>query len=218
MEAVACPDCDLLQRLPALAPGDRARCARCDHVLARELRDPLDRPLALTLAAAIVLIVANTSPLMGLSAVGRTASTTIVGGAIQMWQTGEPLTALAVVFCAVVAPGLYLLYMLIVLLGARHTPVPRWVGALLRGAQSVQPWSMNEVMLLGILVALIKIAELATVTAGIGLYAVGALVVLIPAIMVNFDPRQIWQRVEWDDGESPGAPAPGAATATREAQ
>ena len=44
----------------------------------------------------------------------------------------------------------------------------------------MQPWSMNEVMMLGILVALIKIAELATVEPGIGMYAVGALVVLFP--------------------------------------
>ena len=49
----------------------------------------------------------------------------------------------------------------------------------------MQPWSMIEVMLLGILVALIKIAELATVDAGIGMYAVGALVVLFPAITVT---------------------------------
>jgi paraquat-inducible protein A len=67
----------------------------------------------------------------------------------------------------------------------------------------MRPWSMNEVMLLGILVALIKIAELATVDAGIGMYAVGALVILFPAIMVTFDPGEIWQRVEWADDRPP---------------
>jgi len=56
------------------------------------------------------------------------------------------------------------------------------------------------VMMLGILVALIKIAELATVDPGIGMVAVGVLVVLFPAIMVTFDPREVWKRVEWDDG------------------
>ena len=54
----------------------------------------------------------------------------------------------------------------------------------------MKPWSMNEVMMLGILVALIKIAELATVDAGIGMYAVGAMVLLFPAIMVTFDPEK----------------------------
>ena len=72
---------------------------------------------------------------------------------------------------------------------------------MLRWAESMRPWSMNEVMLLGILVALIKIAELATVEAGVGMYAVGALVVLFPAIMVTFDPHEVWQRVQWADDE-----------------
>jgi paraquat-inducible protein A len=58
-------------------------------------------------------------------------------------------------------------------------------------------WSMPEVMLLGILVALIKIAALATVIPGVGLYAMGALVILLAAIKLTFDPRQIWQRLEW---------------------
>ena len=69
----------------------------------------------------------------------------------------------------------------------------------------MQPWSMNEVMILGILVALIKIAELATVEPGIGMYAVGGLVVLFAAIMVTFDPREVWKRIEWADGRVPRA-------------
>ncbi len=75
----------------------------------------------------------------------------------------------------------------------------------------MQPWSMNEVMLLGILVALIKIAELATVDPGIGMYAVGVLVVLFPAIMVSFDPREIWKRIEWADDEPSSAHGAGDA-------
>jgi paraquat-inducible protein A len=72
---------------------------------------------------------------------------------------------------------------------------------------------MNEVMMLGILVALIKIAELATVTAGVGIYAVGGLVVLLPAVMVTFDAREAWKRVAWAGGGAP--PLSGARDATR---
>jgi paraquat-inducible protein A len=57
-------------------------------------------------------------------------------------------------------------------------------------------------MMLGILVALIKIAELATVEAGIGMFATGALVLLFPAIMVTFDVDDLWQRVEPAGGEA----------------
>ena len=79
--------------------------------------------------------------------------------------------------------------------------MPGWVGELLRWADGMRPWSMVEVMMLGILVALIKIAELAKVEPGIGMYAVGVLMLLIPAIEVSFDPDAIWHRVAWVDAE-----------------
>jgi paraquat-inducible protein A len=203
METVACPDCDLLQVIPELPPGGKARCPRCAHTVATRSSNPIDLPLALTITALILLIVGNTAPLMSLSAVGRYASTTIIGGAYEMWVEGQEITAAIVAFCAVIAPAGYVLFMLTVLLAARRPPAPQWVGEMMRGAEFMQPWSMNEVMMLGILVALIKIAELATVEAGIGMYAVGGLVLLFPAIMVTFDPEEIWRRVEWADGTSP---------------
>jgi len=196
METIACPDCDLLQHLPEIPSGSKAQCPRCARVVATRSVDPLDRPLALTITALIALIVANTAPLMAISAVGRHASTTIVGGAYEMWMQGQEVTAMIVAFCAVIAPAGYLLFMLTVLLAVRRPPAPRWIGEMLRGADSLRLWSMNEVMILGILVALIKLAELATVTAGVGMYAVGALVILFPAIMVSFDPDEIWGRWE----------------------
>ncbi len=214
METVACPDCDLLQRIPELPPGGKASCQRCGKTLAAELPDPLDRPLALTLAAAIVFVVANTTPLMGLSAAGREATTTIIGGAQQMWLHGRELTAMAIAFCAVIAPAAYIAFLLTALLAVRRPPAPRWIGTLLRWANLMRPWSMNEVMMLGILVALIKIAQLATVIPGIGMYAVGVLVVLLSTIAVTFDAREIWRRVEWASGRKASpAPHPAASAA-----
>jgi len=207
LETVACPACDLLQQMPPLAPGAKARCLRCTEPLASRPADPLDRPLALTVAAAIVFIIANTQPLMGLEAVGRQASTTILGGAYEMWVQGRELTAMVVAFCVVIAPASYIAFMLTVLLAVRRPPAPHWVADLLRWADFMKPWSMSEVMMLGILVALVKIAELATVTPGIGMYAVGLLVILLPAIMVNVDPGEVWRRVEWADGAARAASA-----------
>jgi len=90
-----------------------------------------------------------------------------------------------------------------VLIAVRRPPAPRWVGEMLRAAQSVAPWSMTEVMMLGILVALVKIAQLATVEAGIGMFAAGAFIVLIAAIQVTFDADEVWKRVRWADGRAP---------------
>ena len=217
LDTMACPDCDLPQIIPQLLPGGSARCARCHETIARNPSDPIDRPLALTVAAAIVYLIANTMPLMGLSAVGRTATTTITGGAQEMWLQGSQITAVAVAFCAVIAPGAYLAFMLTVLIAARRPPAPRWVGDLLRFAAFMQPWSMNEVMLLGILVALIKIATLADVSPGVGIYSVGVLILLLAAIAATFDRHEVWTRVQWADGSlpppEPDAPPDARATA-----
>lgn len=205
VETIACPDCDLLQRIPPLPPGGKARCARCGETLVNQRADPLDRPLALTVAAALALVLANTMPLMGLEVVGRESSTTIMGGAYEMWLRGSEITAVIVAFCAVIAPAGHVLFMLVVLLAVRRPPAPRWVGEMLRSAHFMQPWSMTEVMMLGILVALVKIAQLATVVPGVGMYSAGAFVLLIAAVMVTFDPREVWKRVEWADGRPPPA-------------
>jgi paraquat-inducible protein A len=194
----ACPGCDLLQRLPTLPSGARARCIRCGQTLAVEAGPgSLGRVLALAVAAAIVFIIGNTTSLMGLSAVGRQTSTTILGGAYELWLQGYQVTAAAVAFACVLAPAAYLSFLLAVLWMVARPRLPKWVGGLLRHASFMLSWSMPEVMLLGILVALIKIAALATVVPGVGLYAMGVLVVLLAAIKLTFDPRQIWQRLEW---------------------
>jgi len=203
LETIACPDCDLLQQIPPLPIDGKARCPRCTKTLVTQRADPLHRALVLTIAAAITLIVANTMPLMGLSAAGREASTTIIGGAREMWLQGSEITAVVVAFCAVIAPAGHVGFLLTVLLAVRHPPAPRWVGELLRSSHFMQPWSMTEVMMLGILVALFKIAQLATVLPGIGMYAAGVFVVLVAAILVSFDPRDVWERVEWADGRMP---------------
>jgi paraquat-inducible protein A len=211
--SIACPDCDLLQHLPPLPRGTKARCVRCGYVLASRPPGPRDLPLALALAAAITFVIANVSPLMDLSVVGRTASTTIAGGAYQMWVEGEPIVGVLIAFCAVIAPGGYILFMLTLLIAARRSPPPFWVGEMLRWAHHFEMWSMLEVMMLGILVALIKIAEVASVETGIGMYAVFALMVFIPSILVTFDARELWTRVAWVDGTTSQRPLPGSAVA-----
>lgn len=198
---MACQECDLLQRIPPLPIRGEAHCARCGYSLAARPSDPLQIPLALTITAAIVFIIANATPLLGLSAVGRHASTTIIGGAWQLWLEGETITAAIVMFCAVIAPAFFIVLMLTVLLLAKRAPVPHWGGEVLRWSLHMQPWSMYDVMSLGILVALIKVAQLASVEPGIGLYAMGMLALLLPAIMVSFDAREIWKLVPCEASE-----------------
>ena len=202
-EIVACPDCDLLQRIPALSPGGAACCPRCGRVLATRKPGSLQRTTALAVAAAIAFLIANMEPLMGLSLSGREASTTIAGGVWQMWEQGERITALLIALFAVVAPAMQIGFLLAILLSVRRPPAPLWVGTLLRWVEIAGSWSMVEVMMLGILVSLVKIAAIATVSPGVGIFAAGGLILLLAAMSASFDPREAWSRVRWVNGEGP---------------
>src|SRR5262249_40380848 len=103
MDTIACPDCDLLQKIPELPAGSKARCSRCAGRVGMGWVDQIVLPLALPFPAVVVFIVENPWPLMSLSGVGRSASTTIWGGVYQLWLQDEAITAVIVAFCAVIA-------------------------------------------------------------------------------------------------------------------
>jgi paraquat-inducible protein A len=199
---IACPHCDLLQKLPDLEPGASARCPRCDKELWRRREDSLNRTLALTLAAAVLYGIANSVPMLGLTVVGREAFTTVFGGALQLWRDDREVVAALVLFTVVLSPALQIGLMLAIVLGARRERAPRWVGTLLRHHPTTCTWSMLEVMMIGVLVALIKIADYAKVIPGVALFALGALVFVLAAIQASFDPREVWDRVEWAEASA----------------
>jgi len=202
-DVVACPDCDLLQRIPPLPPGGAACCPRCRRMLATCKPGSIERTTALAVAAAIAFLITNVEPLMGLSLAGREASTTIAGGVWRMWEHGERITALLIALFAVIAPALQIGFLLAILLSVRRPPAPRWVGMLLRWVVIAGSWSMVEVMMLGILVSLVKIAAIARVVPGVGIFAAGGLILLLAAMSSSFDPREAWSRVRWVNGDWP---------------
>lgn len=199
---IACLHCDLVQRLPALATGEAARCPRCAKLLWRHGADVLNRTLALTVAAAMLYLIANFAPMLGLEAVGRTAQTTVLGGAQQLWRDGRETVSVLVLFTVVIAPALQIGFLIAIIVGAQRPRPPHWIAILLRFHPATQIWSMIEVMLIGVLVALVKIAELATVVPGLALYALAGLAVAFAAIQSIFDPHEVWDRIEWADARA----------------
>jgi paraquat-inducible protein A len=117
--------------------------------------------------------------MLGLTILGRAASTTVIGGAQHLWDDGQETVSALVFFTAVLAPALQIIFMLAIVLGARRKPAPRWVGTMLRHNRTMQTWSMIEVMMLGVLVALVKFADYATVIPGLALFVLGALVLCL---------------------------------------
>src|SRR5229473_2919098 len=194
---IACQHCDLVQRLPELEPGASARCPRCNKELWRRREDSLNRTLALTVAAAVLYVIANSVPMLGLTIVGRDASTTVIGGAEHLWDNGQRLVGVLVLFTAIVAPALQIGLMLAIVLGGMRERAPRWVGALLRHHPTTRIWSMIEVMMVGVLVALVKIADYATVIPGTALFMLGALIFIFAGMQASFDSREVWEKIEW---------------------
>ena len=202
---VACLHCDLLQRIPELEPGGSARCPRCNKELWRRREDSLNRTLALTLAAVVLYVIANSVPMLGLTIVGREASTTVIGGAQHLWDNGQKIVGVLVLLTAVIAPALQIGLMLAIVLGAMRERAPRWVGALLRHHPTTRIWSMIEVMMVGVLVALVKIADYATVIPGVALFVLWVLVFLLAGMSTSFDSREVWEKIQWADEEQRNA-------------
>jgi paraquat-inducible protein A len=134
-----------------------------------------------------------------------------------MWVQGEKVAALLIAIFAVIAPALQIGFLLAVLLSVRRPPAPRWVGTLLRWMEIAGSWSMVEVMLLGILVSLVKIAALARVIPGVGIFAAGGLILLLAAMSSSFDPREAWSRIRWVNGEWPQRVLPAGRKSAAEA-
>lgn len=192
---IACRECDLLQKEIALPEGTVAACARCGAVLYRNPAGGPERTLALLSAAAILFVLANAFPIVGIESRGSRHAATLFGAVAALWAEHMPLVAGLVLFTTILAPA-FELFTLIFILAAARSRMPLPLAALLRLALSVRPWSMIEVFMLGVLVAVVKLSKLATIEPGIALWCYAALIVLFAAAMAGFDPHALWARLE----------------------
>ena len=193
---VACHDCDLLCRLPEVPEGATAYCARCGAVLRRRRRKSIERTLALTMAASVLFAVANAFPFLSFEMQGRITETTLATGVFDLWEQGVPEIAVLVGFTAVFAPFAQLTLLLYVLLPVHLGRVPWQMPRMFRLLRRIQPWSMMEVFLVGILVAVVKLVDLADVVPGLALWAFAALIVVLAGALSTLDPEAIWERIE----------------------
>lgn len=193
---IACHECDLLQRTAPLAHDVIARCRQCMTVLDRPLDDNLDRPLAYTLAAAVLFIIANLFPIVGLELQGQSTAATLFGTSHALYQQDMTLLAALVFFTTILVPALQLSAMAYVLILLRVGHRPRFLPLALRVLQAVRPWGMVEVFILGVLVSLVKLGSVADVVPGIALWSFGGLLVMIAAAVASFDARVIWLQQE----------------------
>jgi paraquat-inducible protein A len=193
---MACHECDLLQREILLPERGTATCARCGAVLYRRNPHSIERSLAIATAASMLFLLANVFPLVGLRVGGELVQTTLFGAARAIYANDMKILGVVVLITTVVAPLIELVAMLALLVPLWGRRVPLAGASLLRAMRAVQPWRMGEVLMLGVLVALVKLAHIAEVIPGIALWSLGGLVVLTAAGMSTFDPRELWARID----------------------
>ena len=193
---IACHECDLLQRETILPPGGKACCRRCGAVLYRNKPDSLDRTLAFTLGAAVLFVLANVNPVVGLEASGNRSSTTLFGTVRVLHEGDMTSVALLVFATTILMPALEIGAMLYMLLPLRLGRVPNGLPAMFRLVYTVRPWGMVEVFMLGTLVSLAKLSHIAAVIPGVGLWSFGALMFVLAASAASFEPRDFWAQVD----------------------
>jgi paraquat-inducible protein A len=193
----SCHDCGLLVRLPhAHARG--ARCARCGAALHARKPQSLQRTWAYVIAAAVCYIPANALYIMTITSLGKPEPSTILSGVIYLLHHGMWPLALIVFIASVFVPLMKLVILIFLLVSvhrrSRWRPVERT--RLYRLTEAIGRWSMVDIYVVTILVALVKLGNLATIEAGAGAVFFGAVVVLTMLAAESFDPRLIWDTSE----------------------
>jgi paraquat-inducible protein A len=192
----ACLDCDALYSVPMLREGERALCPRCHANLFSRRANFVHRAAALVIAAAFFFILANAFPFLILRANYRESYMHLSGCISGLQEQGFPVLAAMVGIFTLGAPTLLIIalsYVLVPLLRERRLP---WALPFCRAIHEARRWNMVEVFLLGVLVSLLKLGNLATLTLGPSFWAFVGLIVCLIAALAAIDQAELWARLE----------------------
>ena len=200
---LACPVCELVSRAPAA--GDAGECPRCGARVHSRKPESVSRTWALLIAAAILYIPANVEPVMITTSIFGTQADTIMSGVVYLWASGSWPLALLVFVASVAVPLAKLLALGYLAASVQRRSRHHRLGRtrLYRLLEYIGRWSMLDVFVVMVLVALVKLQALANIQAGPGAMWFGFVVVLTMLASMSFDPRLIWDPAEDDDGRDP---------------
>jgi paraquat-inducible protein A len=200
-QLVGCHECDLLMLKPALAMGERANCPRCGYELFRHNHKVVKRSLALVISALLLFIPACFFPIMQINVLGQTSLDTVWSGVLSLYEAGGILQSIAVVvfLSSMVIPFLKLMIQFLVLLSI-SLDIGRAYGLYLyRIYHQMQEWGMLEVYLMGILVSIVKLIDIAKPSLGVGLFCFISLLLVQVWLEVTMEPHQIWEELAGGD-------------------
>lgn len=195
---VACHSCNLLSKAASTGPHAEAVCPRCGEVLHARKPDSISRTWALLIAAVICYIPANLLPMTVVTSLGNTQEDTIISGVIYFLNHGQWPIGLVIFAASIVLPlaKIFSLGYLLISVQRKSQWRPEERAKLYRMTEAIGRWSMTDIYVVTILVALVSLGNLATVKAGPGAIFFGAVVIITIFAAMSFDPRKIWDNME----------------------
>jgi len=193
---MACHECDAIHRIKPLKGKAAAHCIRCGAVLYKHKANSLERTLAFAIAAMILFVLANSFPFLGMRIGAQIRETTLITGIYELYIQGMQVIAILVFLTTLLVPFIQMMCLFYLLVPLKFGRVPRYLPRVLRFLNSLAPWSMVEVFMVGILVSLVKLAGMAQIIPGISVYSFMALIFVLAAMLVSLDTHLIWQKWE----------------------
>lgn len=191
-ELIACEQCDAVFKKLSLANGEIARCTRCGGELDRNAQQRRNHLLPLTIASLIIFVIANVFPIVEMELQGLHSQTTLIGAVLSLATEDISMVAVLVLATTILFPFMQMLILFYLLVPSKNPDNRPGFNLLIRVMQALRPWGMIEVFLLGVLVALIKLSNMATIIPGIALWAFCMLTIML-TVVVSFNPRYLWQ-------------------------
>jgi paraquat-inducible protein A len=194
--ATACPECDLLLQDVAVPAGSESVCPRCGHVLREGRPDSVPHALALSTLGLVLFGPAIGMPLLSLSVTGLRQESSLAEAILALGDRGLWEVALMVAICAVAAPFLNLWMLFAVSVALQGRSKPGWLPLLMRLNHRVREWAMLEVFLMGVLVSIVKLKDIAELLPGVGLYCFVCLMLCSLLLDTVIDEHELWQTWE----------------------
>jgi paraquat-inducible protein A len=181
-----CDVCELV------SPVRNVRCPRCHSRLHLRVRESLQRTWALTIAALILYFPANLLPILKITSVTGDKQNTILGGVVQFWQQGDYLVAIIIFSASIVIPVLKIIAIVSLSLAARTGRRPFGMTRIYRVTEFIGRWSMTDVFVVAILVAVVQLGSALSIHPGAAAISFAGVVILTMLAATSFDPRLIW--------------------------
>lgn len=188
-----------------LAPLDQHHCPRCGAAMHARKIDSLQRTIALLITACVLYIPANLYPIMLTDQLGSTEPSTIMGGVVLLIKLGSaPVAAVIFIFSVMVPSGKLMAMFYLVWTAHKGSAVsPQQRSAMYRITEFVGKWSMVDVFVVAILVALVHLGGLLVIRPGIAALAFAGVVIVTMVAAESFDSRLMWDAMEESDDDSP---------------